>query len=90
MFSEIGGLGESFGANGAGVGTHAAVDFHVLCHATSQGKCFPTLRANIGPLTQMRALVTEERQGFVESFTTLLAEERLVVGVHVTLVLPQV
>ncbi len=90
MFSEVGGLGESFGANGAGVVMHAAVDFPVLCHATGQGKCFPALRANIRPLTQMLALVTEERQGFVEGFAALLAEEWLVVGVNVTLVLPQV
>lgn len=90
MFSEVGGLGESFRANGTGVGTHATVDFPVLCHATGQGKCFPAIRANKRPLTQMRALVAKKRQGFVEGFATLLAEERLVVGVHVALVLPQV
>lgn len=90
MFREIGGLSESFGANRAGVGTHAAVNFSVLCHATGQGKRFPAFRTNKGPLAQMCTLVAEKRQGFVEGFATLLAEERLVVGVHVALMFPQV
>lgn len=33
MFGKVGGLGECFGANWAGIGAHATMDLPVLCHA---------------------------------------------------------
>lgn len=90
MLGEIGRLGERFGANSAGVGTHSAVNLPVLCHTTGQCKRLPAIWTNEGPLAQMRALMTVKRQRFVKGFPTVLAEERLVVGVHVALVFPQV
>lgn len=90
MFSKVRGLSEGFGANRTHVGTHATVDLPVLRHAACLSKRPSALWTQKRSLAQMRSLVTKERQRLVEGFATLLAKERLVVGVHVPHVFPQV
>lgn len=90
MLCQIRGFGETFGADGADIWTHAFVDFLVLCHTTGKGKCFSTVGTGERPLPQVLTLVTLQGQGLIEGLTTVGTWERLVVGVHVSLMLSQV
>jgi len=90
MLGQVGGFCETLGAHGTDIWTYSSVDFLMLRQAAGQCECFPTVGAGEGPLSQVFTLMTLQGEGFIEGLTTVRAGERLVVGVHVPLMLPQV